>query len=246
MDVHLSDIRLSNSGYQIVELVEGVRHNRAPYYITQSIMEKVYGVQPDVTTLDEDLKLLRDSKFSKESIEEIKNWIFNVVLKVKEQPSSESSLLDLLKDGTILCQLANTLKSEDDPNETNFIKWKHSNLPFVQMEQISQFLSFARGYGVPEDELFQTIDLYESKDPSAVYQTLKSLSRYANKKHPNRFSVLGPQLSEKRVSPPIKRKPDHLRGNNNIIGWSTYEYGYMGGASQGSEHIVFGQRRNIL
>lgn len=214
-------------------------------------MEKIYGIKPDVTTLDEDLKLLRASKFSKDTIEEIKNWIFDSVLRIKDRPTN-SSLLDLLKDGTILCQLANTLIFEDDQDQRNFITWKHSNLPFVQMEQISQFLDFVRQYGVPEDELFQTIDLYESKDPTAVYQTLKSLSRYANKKHPNRFPVLGPQLAEKRVPPLIKRKPDHLKstnnnsGNSNGTGWSTYEYGYMGGASQGSEHIVFGQRRNIL
>lgn len=216
-------------------------------------MENVYGVKPDVTTLDEDLKLLRASKFSKDSIEEIRNWIFDSVLRVKDQPPNVP-LLDLLKDGTILCQLANALILEDDQEQINFIKWRHSNLPFVQMDQISQFLDFVRQYGVPEDELFQTIDLYESRDPAAVYQTLKSLSRYANKKHPKRFPVLGPQLVDKRVPPPIKRKPSHLKSKNsstsnsngNGTGWSTYEYGYMGGASQGSEHIVFGQRRNIL
>ncbi|CAL9736965.1 transgelin [Monosporozyma servazzii] len=200
-------------------------------------MEKIYGVKPDVTSLDEDLKQLRSQKFTREAVEEIKNWIFASVLKetVPQEP-----LLDVLKSGTVLCKLANVLSAQDNGKQ---IKYKESRMPFVQMEQISQFLSFARQYGVPESEMFQTIDLYEESDPASVYQLLKSLSRYANKKHPQRFPVLGPQLVEKRVPPPIKRKPDHLKGTEM---WSTQEYGYMGGASQSTEKVVFGQRRNIL
>ncbi|CAI6900671.1 ANL_collapsed_G0053590.mRNA.1.CDS.1 [Saccharomyces cerevisiae] len=93
-------------------------------------------------------------------------------------------------------------------------------------------LSFSRKYGVPEDELFQTIDLFEKKDPAIVFQTLKSLSRYANKKHPDRFPVLGPQLSTKKPRPPVKSKPKHLQDGT---GWSTFEYGYMKGASQATK-----------
>lgn len=200
-------------------------------------MEKVYGVKPDVTSLDEDLKQLRSQKFSKESVEEIKNWIFKSVLK-EEVPSP--ALLEVLKSGTVLCRLANVLAGEDHGIQ---IKYKESRMPFVQMEQISQFLAFARQYGVPESEMFQTVDLYEEADPASVYQLLKSLSRYANKKHPEKFPVLGPQLVEKRVPPPVKRKPDHLKATEM---WSTQEYGYIGGASQSTEHVVFGQRRNIL
>ncbi|QLQ81741.1 hypothetical protein HG537_0F05020 [Torulaspora globosa] len=196
-----------------------------------------YGIPADVTSLDEDLKLVREAKFSREAIEDIKRWIFQSVL---EDVVPEESLIESLKDGTVLCRLANRLYSADVGNGTELIKWKKSTMPFVQMEQISQFLSFARSYGVPEDELFQTVDLFEEKDPAIVYQTLKSLSRYANKKHPQKFVVLGPQLATKRPRPPIKQKPKHLQA-----GWSTTEYGYMGGASQTTEKIVFGQRRDI-
>lgn len=194
-----------------------------------------YDKKADVTSLDEDLKLLRDTKFSQDAIDDIKNWIFESVLN-EEQPSE--SLIDCLKSGVTLCKVANKLKAADETS--GFIKWKESKMPFVQMEQISQFLTFARSYGVPEDELFQTVDLFEEKDPAIVYQTLKSVSRYANKKHPDLFPVIGPQLATKRPRPPVKQKPKHLQ-----TGWSTTEYGYMGGASQKSEGIVFGQRRNI-
>lgn len=53
-----------------------------------------------------------------------------LLLKVKDQPSNESSLLDHTKDGTILCQLANILKFEEDRDRGNFIKRKHSTSPF--------------------------------------------------------------------------------------------------------------------
>ena len=98
-----------------------------------------------------------------------------------------------------------------------------------------------RQYGVPEDELFQTIDLYEEQDPAIVYQSLKSLSRYANKKHPQKFPVIGPQLATKRPRPPKAAKPSHLQG----VGWSSMEYGSMKGANQSSEGVVFGQKRDI-
>lgn len=197
--------------------------------------------KPDVTSLDEDLTELRRGKFSAKDIDTIKSWVFDSIL--REKIDSSKPLLELLKDGTVLCRLANTLYSADNPTEPTFIKWKQSKMPFVQMEQIAQFISFARNYGVPEDELFQTVDLYEEKDPASVYLALKSLSRCANKRHPELFPVLGPQLATKRPRPPVKQKPKHLQGD---MGWSTIEYGYMKGASQKTEHIVFGQKRDIV
>ncbi|CCD23033.1 Scp1p NDAI_0A08810 [Naumovozyma dairenensis CBS 421] len=208
-----------------------------------------YDKKADVTSLDSDLTELRRSKFSKESIKEIENWIYEIILK-EPLPSSnnedgESDLLDKLKDGTVLCRVANVLyKADSNDHDDCHIKWRISKMPFVQMEQISQFLSFARQYGVPEDELFQTVDLFEKKDPASVYQTLKSITRYANRKQPDKFPVLGPQLTVKKPRPPIKKKPDHLKEGQ--TGWSTHEYGYMNGASQKTEGVVFGQRRNIL
>lgn len=190
----------------------------------------------DVTSLDQDLQELRRSKFSQSDVDEIACWVFRDVLK-QQVPDN---FLESLKSGIALCQLANTLNEADTGNKT-LIRWKESKMPFVQMEQISQFLEFARKYGVPDDELFQTLDLYEDKDPAIVYQSLKSLSRYANKKHPDKFPVIGPQLATKRPRPPVKSKPNHLK----TAGWSTIEYGYIKGANQSSEGIVFGSRRDI-
>ncbi|AET39815.1 Scp1p Ecym_5012 [Eremothecium cymbalariae DBVPG len=193
-------------------------------------------MKPDVTSLDEDLRELRNSKFDENAINEIKRWVFSVI----GEAVPPDSMVETLKNGIVLCKLANILQAADS-NKSKLIKWRQSAMPFVQMEQISLFLSFARNYGVPEDEFFQTVDLYEEKDPESVYQTLKSLSRYANKKHPDRFTVVGPQLTTKRPRPSVKPKPGHLQS----AGWSTTEYGYMKGANQATEAVVFGKRRDI-
>lgn len=108
------------------------------------------------------------------------------------------------------------------------------------MENISQFLTFVKKYGVPEDEVFQTIDLYEENDPAIVLQTIVFFSRYVHKKQPE-IPVIGPKLSTKQQPPKIPKKPKFL----NDPQWSSFEYGYMKGASQSSEGVVFGNKRNI-
>lgn len=107
------------------------------------------------------------------------------------------------------------------------------------MENISQFLNYAKSIGVPVDETFQTVDLYEENDPTIVLQTIVSFSRYVNKKYPQ-FPVIGPKLSTKQP-PVVPKKPKRLNSSQ----WSTFEYGYTKGASQSSEGVVFGNRRNI-
>ncbi|CCH44642.1 Myophilin [Wickerhamomyces ciferrii] len=108
------------------------------------------------------------------------------------------------------------------------------------MENISQFLTFVKNYGVPEDEVFQTIDLYESNDPTIVLQTIVSFSRYVHKNQQS-IPVIGPKLSTKHSPPKIPKKPKHLNDSK----WSSFEYGYIGGANQSNEKVTFGTKRNI-
>ncbi|AMD20566.1 HDL178Wp [Eremothecium sinecaudum] len=170
-------------------------------------------LKADVTKLDDDLKALRNSKFGPDGIEEIKIWIFSVL----NEEAPEGPLLEALRDGVVLCRLANELH-EEDTGIPNHIKWKRSKKPFVQMEQISLFLDFMLSYGVREDEVFRTIDLYEGNDPSSVYLALISLSRYANQKHPEKFPVIG----RRRVAKKKPREPVETRktARTTIFGWT--------------------------
>ncbi|KAI1319133.1 hypothetical protein EDD11_004776 [Mortierella claussenii] len=87
------------------------------------------------------------------------------------QPLPSNDLHSSLKDGVILCRLANRLR----PGTVEQISLK--NLPFVKMENISNFLTAARQLGVQSSDLFQTVDLYEGKDMTQVVSTILTLER---------------------------------------------------------------------
>lgn len=108
------------------------------------------------------------------------------------------------------------------------------------MENIAIFINFVKSYGIPEDEAFQTVDLYEEGDIASVLQTIVSLSRYVHTKSPQ-VPVIGPRLSVKQTPPKVPKKPSHL-----TPAWSSMEYGYMKGASQTSQGVVFGKKRDII
>ena len=50
-------------------------------------------------------------------------------------------------------------------------------MPFKVMENITSFQTAIKKYGVPELDVFQTVDLYEKKDIGQVTQCLFALGR---------------------------------------------------------------------
>ncbi|ORZ11761.1 calponin homology domain-containing protein [Lobosporangium transversale] len=86
----------------------------------------------------------------------------NFIERTVGQALPSSDLHESLKDGVILCRLANRLR----PGTVEQISLK--NLPFVKMENISNFLNAAKQLGVQSSDLFQTVDLYEGKDMNQV------------------------------------------------------------------------------
>lgn len=161
---------------------------------------------------------------------EIAHWI-EAIIGDKVPTSSSEALINALKDGTVLCRLANTVEPGAVP------RFKTSSMPFVQMENIAAFLRAASHLGVPDDELFETVDLFEARDPVQVFTTIRSYSRCANKRHPN-IPVLGPQLAVKNTTPRVFKPVD-------IPAWNTHQYGFMNGANQSTEGVVVGRRRDI-
>lgn len=181
-----------------------------------------------VSNLDEDLRESRGAKYH--ALEPaVRAWLEQVA-----GPLPAGLLLEALHDGVVLCRAMAAIAPQVP------CKCRASGVAFMQMENIALFLAAAQQLGVPHDELFQTVDLYEEKDPYAVALTLVSVSRKAAAVRPG-VPVIGPQVAEKRA--PVKPlKPGHLQGK----AWSTVEYGYMGGASQGSEGVVFGKAREVV
>lgn len=67
------------------------------------------------------------------------------------------------------------------------------------MENISSFLNVAEKIGCPKMELFQTVDLFESKNMVQVIDTMYSVSRSAAKKG-YAGPLIGPKLADKHVT----------------------------------------------
>jgi hypothetical protein len=68
------------------------------------------------------------------------------------------------------------------------------------MENINNFLRGAEKAGVPKNDLFQTVDLYENKNPLQVLDTIFAFSRHIAKlPQCSHFPALGPRLADKRT-----------------------------------------------
>ncbi|TKX23524.1 calponin homology (CH) domain-containing protein [Elsinoe australis] len=132
-----------------------------------------------VSSLDSDMRSLRLSKYTSSAANQVRAWIEETL--GEKLPSGD--LLDGLKDGVALCRLANLVLPAPG------IKFKQSQMPFVQMENISHFLRACEmpPLSMPSHDRFLTVDLYENKDPAQVLQCLSAFSRVANSKDPSRF-----------------------------------------------------------
>ncbi|KAI5288300.1 hypothetical protein KEM54_005312, partial [Ascosphaera aggregata] len=223
-----------------------------------------------VSNLDQDLRGLRLSRYTPSAANEVRKWIEGVL----HEQLPPGDLLDILKDGTILCRLVNLAVSPG-------LKFRKSAMPFVQMENISQFLRACQTppLSLKEHDVFLTVDLYEAKDPAQVLQCLSAFSRRAHALAPAKFpnpigpntispqntgstagsrALSGSQSVTAASSPGGFKKPAPLKAPKPISTWSKpeeeidtqpawniHQYGYMGGANQANMGIIAGARRGI-
>lgn len=97
-------------------------------------------------------------KRNKELEAEVLDWIS----KVLGEPLPKGEFEDVLKDGIILCNLMNKLT----PGSVKKIATKGTN--FQLMENIQRFQAGMKAYGVPQEEIFQTADLFEKRNVAQV------------------------------------------------------------------------------
>ena len=72
-------------------------------------------------------------------------------------------------------------------------------MPFRQIGNIAAYADAARRYGVPEPDMFVTVDLFEGKNVTAVVQNLHSLGRVAQQQGFAGPACLGARLASKNV-----------------------------------------------
>ncbi|KAI7283037.1 hypothetical protein KC345_g3173 [Hortaea werneckii] len=138
-----------------------------------------------VTSLDQDMRNLRLGRYTPQAANEARQWIEDSL----GEPLSSRDLLDALKDGIVLCKLANLVLPPPG------VKFKTMAMPFIQMENISHFLKACEmpPLNLPAHDRFLTVDLYEQKDPAQVLQCLGAFSRQAHVARPDIFkTTIGP------------------------------------------------------
>ena len=158
---------------------------------------------------------------------EILQWIAAIV----GEPLPNGSFEDVLKDGVILCKLMNKLA----PGSCK--KIATSGPSFKLMENINAFQTAARNYGVPEIDVFQTVDLFEKRNIPQVTQCLLALGRTCYLHSDFKGPYLGPKPAEE-----CKREftEEQLRASDGII---NLQYGSNKGANQSG--LNFGNSRHM-
>lgn len=98
----------------------------------------------------------------------------------------------VLKDGVILCKLMNRIR----PGSIKKVNTKGGN--FALMENIAAFQKGMKAVGVPEEEIFQTVDLFEARNVKSVVKAIHALGRtLQNQKFDG--PTLGPKMSEENI-----------------------------------------------
>jgi len=160
---------------------------------------------------------------------EILDWIEAVT---GEKIPRDQPFEKVLKDGVILCNMMNKLI----PGVVKRINKKGSN--FQLMENHAAFQKGMKKFGVPEDEIFQTVDLFEARNVKQVVLSLGALARIAS----NNPDYTGPKMGPKMAEGDKKEwTEEELRaGRQGTIG---LQMGSNKGASQAGQNI--GKQRMI-
>jgi len=169
-----------------------------------------------------------NSKYSDELAAECLEWIKEVTGEPINTSGDMDNFFEVLKNGVLLCKLINSLKAG------TIKKVNESTMAFKCMENISAFLEHAKAFGVPNQETFQSVDLWERQNLNSVIICLQSLGRKAN--NFDKPSI-GPKESEKNVR---NFSEEQMKAVQNVI---SLQYGSNKGANQSG--INFGNTRHM-
>ncbi|KAL0275692.1 UNVERIFIED_CONTAM: hypothetical protein PYX00_003481 [Menopon gallinae] len=169
-----------------------------------------------------------NEKYSEELAQECLEWMRLITNENISVSGDMDNFFETLKDGTLLCRLVNCIQ----PGSVK--KINESKLAFKCMENINNFLEAARSMGVPAQETFQTVDLWERQNLNSVVTCLQSLGRKMAKYGK---PTIGPKEAEKNER---NFTDEQLRAGNAII---SLQYGSNKGATQSG--INFGNTRHM-
>eukprot|EP00105_Crassostrea_gigas_P028690 XP_011450424.1 PREDICTED: transgelin-2 isoform X10 [Crassostrea gigas] len=133
--------------------------------------------------MDRALSSKMGAKYDPQAEAEVRHWFKQLL---NEDIGEGSMTVEKnLKDGILLIKLLQKLY-EGTPNKPAAcdkikLKFNTSQAPFKQMENIELFLKGANAYGVPDNSLFQTVDLYEGRNMAMVIATILQVGTEAQR-----------------------------------------------------------------
>merc|ERR1711983_487567 len=120
-----------------------------------------------------------------EQEKEVMEWIEAVM----GEPLPKGEYEEVLQNGVVLCKLMNKIS----PGAIS--KFKQSGPAFLLMENVQSFLGAIKKYGVPDEEVFQTPDLFEARNISQVTLCLYALARTTQKHDDYKGPAMGPKMA---------------------------------------------------
>jgi|ERR1711988_72366 len=118
--------------------------------------------------LSAELKAKQASKYDQKLENEARAWIEAVT-----GQSIGPNFWDGLKSGVLLCEVVNRIR----PGTIK--KINRNNMPFMQMENIDNYIKACNVLGVPSEYQFLTVELYEQKNVNSVLENIHALGRTA-------------------------------------------------------------------
>ncbi|XP_066918661.1 transgelin-2-like [Clytia hemisphaerica] len=115
-------------------------------------------------------------KWNQDLADQAAAWISSYVPALAKASYSPADLQEKLKDGQILCALANAIVPE------SILRVNTNKMAFKQMENIGKFLAFCEEFGCLRTDLFQTVDLYEGVNMPTVVNGIIALGRKVSAK----------------------------------------------------------------
>jgi len=196
--------------------------NRPKGYGMSAELAKKKAAKFDATLANEAFDWMREVLIGDRADQEIVSLL--------DEVTSEKDVHAPLKDGVVLCNLANAIK----PNSIKRINT--GNMAFKQMENIGNFLSFCKTIGCNKTDLFQTVDLYEANNIPQVINGIFALGRRCAK------FFDGPRLGPEEATKNTREfTEEQLKAGHGIIG---LQAGSNKGASQAGQN--FGKTRAII
>ncbi|XP_065348131.1 myophilin isoform X1 [Cloeon dipterum] len=171
-----------------------------------------------------------NSKYSEELAQECLEWVKQITNEDFSTSGEMDNFYEVFKNGTRLCRLVNIIK----PGSVK--KINESQMAFKCMENINAFLDVARTLGVPAQETFQTVDLWERQNLNSVVICLQSLGRKVSAGNFGQPGI-GPKEAEKNVR---NFTEEQLKAGQGVI---SLQYGSNKGATQSG--INFGNTRHM-